>query len=145
PHHVMTASVIDPPLMSARMAGIPVVTGPAGLPLSTALPVMAIAILSVWATHCTLEALSVHESVPEASPFHKFAPVPPEVVSPAAEPPEEAASTAEPTEVAASAAEPPKGVVPVHELTASSVMAKEAIHELTASPVMAMEAIHELP
>ncbi len=47
--------VLDPPLMSVRAADIPVVSSlssPAGIPLSAALPVMAVAILSVWAAHC---------------------------------------------------------------------------------------------
>ncbi|KAL0173901.1 hypothetical protein M9458_029869, partial [Cirrhinus mrigala] len=48
----------------------------AGIPLSTVLPVMAVAILSVWATHCTPESLSVHESAPVASSDHKSAPEP---------------------------------------------------------------------
>ncbi|KAL0165721.1 hypothetical protein M9458_037565, partial [Cirrhinus mrigala] len=51
---------------------------PVGIPLPTALPVIAIAILSVWAAHCIPEASSVHESVhesaPEASPVHESAP-----------------------------------------------------------------------
>ncbi|KAL0150688.1 hypothetical protein M9458_053992 [Cirrhinus mrigala] len=79
--------------------------------------------LPVWATHCTPESSSVHESAPEASsdtsllqrplassdhksvleasPAHKFAPVPPEVSAYAVEPPKEGAS--------------------IHELTASYV------------------------
>ncbi len=49
------ASMLDHPLMSVRTADIPVVsmlTSPAGIPLSTTLPVMAVAILSMWASHC---------------------------------------------------------------------------------------------
>ncbi len=38
--------------------------------MSTVLPVMAIAILSVWVAHCTPEASPVDESVPEASPVY---------------------------------------------------------------------------
>ncbi|KAL0203722.1 hypothetical protein M9458_001740, partial [Cirrhinus mrigala] len=68
---------------------------------SAVLPVMAVAIPSVWAAHCTPEASPVHESVPEASPVHEpapeaspvheFVPVPPEVPPLAAEPQGEAA------------------------------------------------------
>ncbi|KAL0155597.1 hypothetical protein M9458_049860, partial [Cirrhinus mrigala] len=141
--------------MSAYAAGIPVISSPEDIRLSTALPVMAITILSVWAAHCTPEASSVHESapeslflhkfVPEASPVHKFfpdvspahgfAPVSPEVAAPAAEPPEDAASIAEPQEVPALAAESSKGVAPIQELTASPVTAMEAIHEFAARSV----------
>ncbi|KAI2643865.1 Filamentous hemagglutinin [Labeo rohita] len=119
----LIASVMDPPLMWVRAAGIPVTSAPSSptilevLPPSAALPLMAVTILCVWAAHCT----------PEASSFHDFAPVPPEVAAPAAEPPEEAASIAEPPEVAAFAAEPPK-MVPIYELTASPVTAMEAIN-----------------
>ncbi len=63
---------------------------------------MAVAILSVWAAHCTPEASPVHEFAPKDSPVHVSTPVPPEVV----------ASTAEPPEVVASAAEPPEVVAP---------------------------------
>ncbi len=57
--------------MSVRVADIPVVSSlssPAGTPLSAALLVMVVSILSVWAVHCTSEASGVHESAPEASP-----------------------------------------------------------------------------
>ncbi len=67
----LIASVMDLPLMSVRAADIPVVPTLSSLPgisLFTTLPV--IAILSVWAAHCTPEASSVHESAPEASPVH---------------------------------------------------------------------------
>ncbi|KAL0180449.1 hypothetical protein M9458_022855, partial [Cirrhinus mrigala] len=67
-------------------------SSPAGIPLSSVLPVMAIAILSVWATLCTPEALSDRESAPEASPVHEFVPMPPEVSAYTVEPPKEAAS-----------------------------------------------------
>ncbi len=149
--------VLDPPLMSVRAADIPVVSSlssPAGIPLSAALPVMAVAILSVWAAHCTPEASPVHESAPEASPVHESAPEASSVHKSAAKvspvhvstpvPPEVAASAAEPPEVAASAAEPPEVVVPTFELTVCHVTATEAVAELTACPVMTTDAVHEL-
>ncbi len=84
----MIASVIDPPLMSVRAADIPGASALAVTEtvtvLTSVLPVMAVAILSVWAAHCTLEVSPVHESASEV-----------------------AASAAEPPKVAASVAEPP--------------------------------------
>ncbi len=80
--------------MSVWAADIPVVSSlssPAGIPLSAALPVMAVAILSMWAAHCTLEASPVHESAPEASPVQEFAPE--------ASPVHESASEASPVHV----------------------------------------------
>ncbi len=140
----LIASVMDPPLMSVRAAGIPrasalVVTET--VPLTSVLPVMVVTILRVWAAHCTLEASPVHESAPEASPVHESAPE----ASPVHESASEAssvhesapkaspvhASTAEPPEVAASAAEPPEVVVPTYELNVCHVTAMEAVHELT--------------
>ncbi|KAI2654770.1 Arginine-glutamic acid dipeptide repeats protein [Labeo rohita] len=116
--------------MSVRAAGIPVISALSSrtilevLPPSAALPLMTVAILSMWATHCT----------PEASPVHEFAPVPPKMAAPTVEPPEEAASTAE----------LPKGVAPIHELTACPVMAMKAIHELTACSVLVKWSVHIL-
>ncbi len=155
----LIASVMDPPLMSVRAAGIPRASALAvteTVPLTSVLPVMAVAILSVWAVHCTPEASLVHESAPKASPVHVSTPVPPEVAASAAEPPEEVASTAEPPEVAASAAEPPE----VGLLNSLSVMSrpqkpfmnsesalsqpKRSVHELRVCPVTAKEAVHEL-
>ncbi len=49
---------------------------------------MAVAILCVWAAHCTPEASHVQESTSEDSPVHESAPEPPEVAASAAEPPE---------------------------------------------------------
>ncbi|KAI2654776.1 Spermatogenesis-associated protein 21 [Labeo rohita] len=112
-------------LMSTRAAGIPVVsTHSSPVPLSTALPMMAVAILSVWAAHCGPEASSVHVCAPEAFPVHEFAPLPPEVAAPTEEPPEVATLTAE----------PPKGVAPIHELTACPVTAMEACSTAWAWP-----------
>ncbi len=139
--------------MSVQAAGIPVVStlssltastlsSLAGIPLSTVLPVMVLAILSVWAAHCTPEASPVHEPAPEASPVHESAPeaspyesapVPPEVAASTAEPPEVAASTAEPPEVATSTLAPLMAVAPTSELTVFPVMAKEAIQPLLTS------------
>ncbi|KAI2646213.1 U1 small nuclear ribonucleoprotein C [Labeo rohita] len=137
----------------------------AGIPLSTVLPGMAVAILSMWATHCAPEASSDHESAPEASTVHEFAPISPEVSAYAVEPPKEVASFHEltvlsahestpeisfdhesapvPPEVAAPAAEPPKGAASSYELSAHHVTAKEAYHKLSACPVTAMEATYE--
>ncbi|KAL0152819.1 hypothetical protein M9458_051879, partial [Cirrhinus mrigala] len=83
-----------------------------GHPLSTALPVMAVDILSVWAGHCTPEASPVHESVSEGSPINESTPEPPEVV------------------------------VPVHELTACPVTAKKAVQELTACSATVKSSIY---
>lgn len=52
------------------------------VPLSVALPVTAMAILHVWATHCspvhesTPEPVPGHESTPEPAPVHESAPEP---------------------------------------------------------------------
>ncbi len=48
---------------------------------------MAVAILCVWAAHCTPEASHVHESTSEDSPVHESASEPPEVAASTAEPP----------------------------------------------------------
>ncbi|KAI2665136.1 Stonustoxin subunit alpha [Labeo rohita] len=69
---------------------------------------MAIAILSMWATHHTPEASSDHESAPEASSDHESAP--------------EASSVHESVpEVLAYTVDPPKEAASIHELTATSV------------------------
>ncbi|KAL0150890.1 hypothetical protein M9458_053809, partial [Cirrhinus mrigala] len=137
-------------------------SSPAGIPLSSVLPVMAVAILSVWSTHCTPESSSDHKSAPEASsdhksvlgasPVHKFVPVPPEVSAYAVEPPKEGASIHELTvssvhestpEISSdheSAPVPPEVAAPAaeppkassYELSAHHVTAKEAYHELSA-------------
>ncbi len=73
----LIASVMDPPLMSVRAAGIPRASALAvteTVPLTSALPVMAVAILCVWAAHCTPEACPVHEYASETSPVHKSSP-----------------------------------------------------------------------
>ncbi len=120
----LIASVMDPPLMLVQAAGIPRASALAvteTVPLTSVLPVMAGAILCVWAAHRTPEASSVQESAPE--------------------PPEVAASTAEPPEVAASAAEPSNVMAPTNELMVCPVTATEAVPELT---VMATKAVLEL-
>ncbi len=110
----LIASVMDPPLMSVGAAGIPRASALAvteTVPLTSVLPVMAVAILSVWAAYCTseaspvhesaLEASSVHESASEASPVHESASGASPVYESTAEPPDVAASAAEPPEAAA--------------------------------------------
>ncbi len=55
----LIASVMDPPLMLVRAAGIPRASALAvteTVPLTSVLPVMAVAILCMWAAHCTPEA-----------------------------------------------------------------------------------------
>ncbi len=110
--------------MSVQAAGIPRASEQVikeTVPIGSVLPVMAVAILCVWATHCSVtppEPPPVHESVPEPAPalasaeeppeVATSAPAPPEVAACAAEPPEGAASTPAPLEVAASAVEPPE-------------------------------------
>ncbi len=124
--------------MSVRVAGIPVVStllSLAGIPLSTALPMTAVTILSVWAANCTPEASPVHKSAPEVSHIHESAPVPPELAASTAEPPELMVSTAEPPELAVSTADPPKPAAAIHELIVCPVTAKEGIHKLTVCPV----------
>ncbi len=115
---------MDPLLLSVKAAGIPrasalVITET--VPLSSVIPVMAVAILCVWATYCSVT--QVHESAPEASLVNE--------------------SAAEPPEVAASAAEPPVVAASAHELSACPVTAIEAVHELTVCPATAMEVVHE--
>ncbi|KAI2665184.1 Protein PHOX3 [Labeo rohita] len=139
----LIASVMDPPLMLVRAAGILLASilsslrasthsSLAGIPMSTVLPVMAVAILSVWAAHCTPEVSPVHESAPEASAVLESTQEPVKVLE----------STLVPPEVAASAAEPPEVVASTREFCL--VMAKKAIHEISACPVTAKEAVHEL-
>ncbi|KAI2645301.1 Mucin-19 [Labeo rohita] len=91
-------------------------------PLSTVLPVMAVAILSVGVSSCCksskgggykLTAKSDHESAPM------------------------------PLEVAAPAAELPMGAASFYELSAHHVTAKKAYHELSACHITAKEANHE--
>ncbi|KAL0158886.1 hypothetical protein M9458_046962, partial [Cirrhinus mrigala] len=148
------------PMLSNPTASTP--SSLAGIPLSSVLPVMAIAILSVWATHCTPEASSdnesgpeassVHESVPEASPVDKFAPMPLEVLAYAVEPPKEAASIHELTATSdhesapeipsdhESAPVPPEVAAPAAEPPKGA----ESSYELSAHHVTAKEAYHEL-
>ncbi|KAL0189694.1 hypothetical protein M9458_016793, partial [Cirrhinus mrigala] len=141
PRHVLAdiPSHAEPTLPSHKStASTP--SRPAGIPLSTVLPVMAVAILSVWATHCCPEASSDHESAPEPSSDHgsvpeaflanEFAPIPPEVSACTVELPKEVASMNEltatsdhefapvPPEVSAKAVEPPTEAASSYELSA---------------------------
>ncbi|KAL0152507.1 hypothetical protein M9458_052230 [Cirrhinus mrigala] len=90
-------------------------------PLSTVLPVMAIAIFSVWAAHCA----------PEASSVYKFTPIPPEVSAPAVEPPKEVASIYELTATSA------------HKHSACHVTAKKAYHKLSTCHATTKEIVSE--
>lgn len=72
----LIASVMDPPLISVLVAGIPRASALAiteAVPPSSVHPVLAVAILSVWAAHYTPEAFPIHKSVPESSPVHESA------------------------------------------------------------------------
>ncbi|KAI2645220.1 Streptococcal surface protein A [Labeo rohita] len=138
------------PTLPSHMPTASTPSSPAGIPLSTVLPVIAVAILSVWATHCTPESLSVHESapeslfvresVPEASHVHEFAPVPPESTP---EISSDHKSAPVPPEVATPAAEPPKRAPTSYELSAHPVTTMEANHEFSACSVTAKELVHE--
>ncbi len=73
------SSLADPPLRSVRAAGIPRPSAVEVLevvPLPAVLPVMAVAMLRVWAVHCTLtpEPSPVQVSVPEPSPVQESIP-----------------------------------------------------------------------
>ncbi len=129
----LIASVMDPPLMSVRAAGIPRASALAvteTVPLTSVLPAMAVAILSVWAAHCTSEASPFHESAPEVSPVHESAP--------------EASSVHESAPEASSVRESASGASPVYESAAEPPEVAASASELFAGPVTAMEAIHEL-
>ncbi|KAL0154332.1 hypothetical protein M9458_050362, partial [Cirrhinus mrigala] len=137
-------------------------SSPAGIPLSSVLPVMAITILSVWATHCAPEASSDHKSVLKASPVHEFVPVPPEVSMYALEPPKEGASIHELTASYVHKSAPE--VSSVHESVPGASLVTESVpmppevaastaeppqgaassYELSAHHVTAKEAYHEL-
>ncbi|KAL0177062.1 hypothetical protein M9458_025956, partial [Cirrhinus mrigala] len=110
------------------------------IPLTTALPMMAIAILSVWAAHCAPEASSAYESDPEASSVRESAAPMPLI---------EAAFMAEFPEEAASSADPKEGGKPIYELTVCSTTvnapALPAPPRLPVCPVTAMEAVSEVP
>ncbi|KAL0160511.1 hypothetical protein M9458_044236 [Cirrhinus mrigala] len=96
--HNLMASVLDPPLMSVRAAGIPVASTPSSpiikesLPPAAALPLMAVTILCIWAAHSAPEVSSLHESAPEVlflllpllwwSLAHPALPVPPQFPGP---------------------------------------------------------------
>ncbi len=72
----LASSLADPPLRSVRAAGIPrpsTVEVLEVVPLSAVLPVMAVAMLCVWAVHCTLtpEPSLVQVSSPKLSPIQE--------------------------------------------------------------------------
>ncbi|KAL0152403.1 hypothetical protein M9458_052126 [Cirrhinus mrigala] len=97
--------------------------------------VMAVTILSVWATHYTPEVSSVQKSAPEVLSDHESAPVPPEVAVLVAEPPKGSMDTTiESPEVAAFAAEP-------LELAASTAASSAAVMPAAVSPEVAAEAV----
>ncbi|KAL0173663.1 hypothetical protein M9458_029631 [Cirrhinus mrigala] len=88
---VMMASVLDPPLVSVRSANLPVVLAHSGptsketLPPAAALPLMAVAIWCVWATHCAPEVTPVPKSAPEVTSGLESAPESLSDLKPAAE------------------------------------------------------------
>ncbi|XP_016375597.1 DNA translocase FtsK 1-like [Sinocyclocheilus rhinocerous] len=128
----LIASVMDPPLMSVRAADIPVVptlSSPPGIPLSTALPVMAVAILSVWAAHCAPESSPVHKSTPEASPVHESAPEASPVHESAPESAPEASSVLESAPEASPAYESVSEASPIHESVSSAFPVPEPAAE----------------
>ncbi|KAI2654094.1 Telomere repeat-binding protein 3 [Labeo rohita] len=139
---IMMASVLDPPLMSVWAAGIPVASRSCH-PLLL-FPLMAVAILCVWAAHSAPEVSSVHESAPEVSSVHKFTPEVPSVHESAPEVSSVYESAPVPPEVAAPAAESPKGVEFPYALSACPVVTLEAVCELPPSPEPATEAVYEL-
>ncbi|KAL0153759.1 hypothetical protein M9458_050875 [Cirrhinus mrigala] len=87
----MMASVLDPPLVSVRSANLPVVLAHSGptsketLPPAAALPLMAVAIWCVWATHCAPEVTPVPKSAPEVTSGLESAPESLSDLKPAAE------------------------------------------------------------
>ncbi len=77
----LASSLADPPLRSVRAAGIPrpsAVEIIEVVPLSAVLPVMAVALLCVWAVHCTLtsEPSPVQVSGSKSSPVRESVPKP---------------------------------------------------------------------
>lgn len=102
------------------------------VPLSFVLPVMAVAILCVWVTHCSVPA-PVREPTPKPPPAIESTPVLESASEPAPAP-----------EVAAPDAEPQETSMSAPELSDCPVTAKEDACELSESPVMAMEAVPEL-
>ncbi len=131
----LIASVMDPPLMSVREVDIPVVSSfwsPAGIPLSAALPMMAVTILNMWAVHCTPQASPVHQSAPVVYSVHKFASEASSVQESAPEASPDHETIPVHPGVAASTAEPPEVVALTYELSVCPVTAKKAVYELSA-------------
>ncbi len=103
----LASSVEDPPLVSARTAGIPKPAHsnpsvPVLIPLSEALPMMGNALCCIWAAYTTTELLEVATSTVMS----------PEVAAHAAEPPEAAVLTSAPCVVVA-----PSNAHPAHHVT----------------------------
>ncbi|KAI2646940.1 hypothetical protein H4Q32_027962 [Labeo rohita] len=166
PHHV-SAELPEPTLPSHAEPTFPnhkstasTPSRPTDIPLSTVLPVMAIAIFSVWAAHCAPEASSaheyapeassVHESAPEASSVHEFTPI----LQRRASIYELTATSAQesapiPPEVSVYAVEPPKEVAPIYELTATSAQESAPMPPEVSAPAvdppMGAASSHELP
>ncbi|KAL0164284.1 hypothetical protein M9458_040037, partial [Cirrhinus mrigala] len=109
-------------------------SSPAGIPLLTVLPTMAITILSVWAAHCAPEASSVHESTPEASPVHESAPEasPVHESTPEASPVHESAPEASPVLLASTCPVLAKKANPI--LSTGPATFKGATPEVSALP-----------
>ncbi len=108
----LASSVEDPPLVSARTAGIPKPAHfnppvPELIPLSEALPMMGITLCCIWAAYSTTD-LS-------------------QAMAPAAASPEVAAHAAKPPEVAVLASAPCMVVAPSNVLSACRVVVKETV------------------
>ncbi len=128
----LASSVEDPPLVSARAAGIskPALSNPfvpEVIPLSVAFPIWGIAFWCVWAVFTTAK-------VPEPATSTEGLP---EVAAEAAEPPEMVVSAPNPPEVAAEPLEatfltsaPAMVVAPINELPVCHAKVTEAAYEL---------------
>lgn len=119
-------------LTSVRAAGISEVVSSLGVSevvqLTIALPVMAMAILCVWATHCS----PAHESAAEPAPAHKFVP------EPASAPELSPVSVLNMNFLSATTE-----VIP--EFPVCPDMTMEVVPELFACPDMTTKVTHELP
>ncbi len=109
------------------------------LPLSSALPVIAAAILCVWATLCS----PVHESAPEPALVHESAPDPAPLHESALEPAPVHESDLAPAQVQESAPKPAQALelrtvlAPTCEFLACPVLTTVVTCRPSASPVMA--------
>ncbi len=102
-------------------------SSPASMPLSTVLPVMAFAIMSMWAAHCTHEASPVHESVPETSPIQES---------------DSEASLVHESAPETSPACPVTSMEAFSELSVCSNMTMEAVQEISACSVTIKWSVH---